>query len=498
MHPTSPHRRRWPDRAAIALIACLSVLVPSAAQVTGDFDGDGSVAFSDFLLFAAGFGGSDPALDLDGDGSVAFPDFLLFVDAFRTHNAPTPAPPPDPVSRVDGPVSITSASDLDAFLATVTESFAIDGALEVSGTELADLSRLSGLHTLGGDLTVEENPLLVSLTGLEGLSAVGDDLRILRNPSLTSLDGLEGLESVSGDLVLSGNPTLLSLTSLDGLTRVDGLMSIRDNTTLESLVGLGALVTIPGSLLIENNASLTSLSGLDNLESVGQIVSIRSNESLETLEGVGRLGAAQGLVITNNASLLPSEADFLRDQLASRGFSGLTTIEGNNVSADLTIVTGNFLVTTPEELEELRSLGGDRFMVDGSLIIHSPTIVNMEPLLTLVEVTGSLEIDRNPQLVNLDGLFSLRTVGKSLEVKGNGNLRSLVGLNRVRTVRENLIIFRNQQLETLNALRRLRVVGESIEVRLNGQLPDSAITAFRDTMRARGFEGNFVNAENGR
>jgi len=47
---------------------------------TGDFDGDGLVAFSDFLMFAQGFGGTDPAYDLDGDGRVAFGDFLIEFD----------------------------------------------------------------------------------------------------------------------------------------------------------------------------------------------------------------------------------------------------------------------------------------------------------------------------------------------------------------------------------------------------------------------------------
>jgi hypothetical protein len=65
-------------------------------------------------------------------------------------------------------------------------------------------------------------------------------------------------------------------------------------------------------------------------------------------------------------------------------------------------------------------------------------------------------------------------------------------------VKENLIIFRNRQLESLNALRRLQVVGESIEIRQNSVLPDSAITAFRDTMVSRGFGGDFLSIENGR
>ena len=57
---------------------------------SADFDGDGSIEFSDFILFAAAFGlnqgdsGYDARFDLDGDGSIGFPDFLTFAGAFGT------------------------------------------------------------------------------------------------------------------------------------------------------------------------------------------------------------------------------------------------------------------------------------------------------------------------------------------------------------------------------------------------------------------------------
>jgi hypothetical protein len=53
-----------------------------ALTLAGDFDGSGKVDFSDFFMFADGFGGSDPLYDLDTSGKVDFSDFFIFADNF--------------------------------------------------------------------------------------------------------------------------------------------------------------------------------------------------------------------------------------------------------------------------------------------------------------------------------------------------------------------------------------------------------------------------------
>jgi hypothetical protein len=55
-----------------------------------DFDGDGAVGFTDFIIFATGFGSAsgdqsyNPLLDLDNNGDVGFSDFLIFALSFGT------------------------------------------------------------------------------------------------------------------------------------------------------------------------------------------------------------------------------------------------------------------------------------------------------------------------------------------------------------------------------------------------------------------------------
>jgi len=62
--------------------------LPTTTVALSDFDADGFVGFSDFLLFAQAFGRNssdpafDPRFDLDGNGSIDFVDFLSFAQSF--------------------------------------------------------------------------------------------------------------------------------------------------------------------------------------------------------------------------------------------------------------------------------------------------------------------------------------------------------------------------------------------------------------------------------
>ena len=62
-----------------AMVLLLIPAVAIAHSLGADFDGDGEVGFSDFLLFATSFGSGNARFDLDNDGKVEFNDFLLFA-----------------------------------------------------------------------------------------------------------------------------------------------------------------------------------------------------------------------------------------------------------------------------------------------------------------------------------------------------------------------------------------------------------------------------------
>ena len=100
----SRSRISWLRFSSPCLVSAVLAAAGLSAQSVGG-DAAGTVDFSDFLLFAGAFGGSEPRFDLDGDGQVVFPDFLLFAQAFEADN-PTPDPPPasDSAYNVEVPV----------------------------------------------------------------------------------------------------------------------------------------------------------------------------------------------------------------------------------------------------------------------------------------------------------------------------------------------------------------------------------------------------------
>ena len=73
-----------PDGQWVTLVGAFTYTAPSGP----DFDGDGIVGFSDFLVLAGAFGSRegdvhyDPRCDLTGDGRIDFDDFLTFVQSF--------------------------------------------------------------------------------------------------------------------------------------------------------------------------------------------------------------------------------------------------------------------------------------------------------------------------------------------------------------------------------------------------------------------------------
>ena len=85
-------------------------LQSGSAALTPDFDGDGVVGFTDFVLFASlfdahqGDGRYEARYDLDGNGEIGFGDFVIFGNNFgKRVSSPESPPTPPPIESVTMP-----------------------------------------------------------------------------------------------------------------------------------------------------------------------------------------------------------------------------------------------------------------------------------------------------------------------------------------------------------------------------------------------------------
>jgi hypothetical protein len=215
-------------------------------------------------------------------------------------------------------------------------------------SSLVDLTALSGLTIVEGDLEITDMDSLTSLNGLQNVSSVGGRLQVGYNPALEDLDALGAVEEVGG-LDISANPQLTSLAGLGRLARVhgiddlpflgvtisnnaaliaiglpsllevDGPVAITNNPLLRSLAGLESLRVIRGRLGIALNEELVSLNGLDQLTSVGE-ATITYCRELRDLHALASLTAVESSVeVRDNEKLPTCEAEWLRARMESIG-----------------------------------------------------------------------------------------------------------------------------------------------------------------------------------
>ena len=104
-----------------------------------------------------------------------------------------------------GDVALYSQLQVDTFVATYSGTCnTVDGDLRIEySPDIVDLSGLSFLTTINGDMFISFNPF-TDLTGLDNITTIGGDLNI-SNTILTNIDPFLNLTSVGGELNLDDN-----------------------------------------------------------------------------------------------------------------------------------------------------------------------------------------------------------------------------------------------------------------------------------------------------
>lgn len=368
----------------------------------------------------------------------------------------------------------------------------VSGNLRLTRNEkLASLAGLSQLAAIGGNIDLNDNLVLPSLHGLTALSTA-TGLLLTKNPALTDLTALSGLTQISGDLLVQENAALLNLQGLDHLTVVGGSLTVAGNAALTNLSGLGSLLQA-AQLHLLRNPQLTDLAGLESLATVSGEVELRDNAALSTLANLSSLHAVGGnLTIAQHPQLVDLQ-----------GLAPLTTLEGdltietNNLLTDLAglsnigafyksvYITGNngltsvhgleSLDTVPEnlavhysyQLAEVNALSNLRYVGGSFFIEGNQDLLSISPLHNLTYVGGSLEINSNYFLQTITGLESMTVLG-GLSLFNNNSLKSPLGLGYVKHIPGSVAVTNNPALENLRGLDSLRTVGGGLRVDANG------------------------------
>lgn len=173
-----------------------------------------------------------------------------------------------------------------------------------SNDALINLTGLENIQNTGGSLVISNNLLLTNLSGLTGLNSI-QDFNVFTNANLQDFTGLSGLMTINGNVTINNNPALLHFNGLENLTNIVGSLTVTSNSSLIDLIGLDDLQTIGQSLNISGNSSLENLSGLSGLQSVGSFLQIGGNPMLQSLAALTNLTNVNGqLLLSQNNSLV--------------------------------------------------------------------------------------------------------------------------------------------------------------------------------------------------
>ncbi|MCH9680850.1 MAG: hypothetical protein K0V04_05405 [Deltaproteobacteria bacterium] len=141
---------------------------------------------------------------------------------------------------LDNSAIIEEGGDTIAILEGIRE---VTGSVRINSIDIADLSFMECLDTVGGDVTIFGNDQLVNVDGLWSLSSVGTDFIFSNNNGLTDFNGAPNLVEVPGNVVLRNNDALTQISGFHSLTTTHNL-TIQNNDAMLNIDGLGGLTTL--------------------------------------------------------------------------------------------------------------------------------------------------------------------------------------------------------------------------------------------------------------
>ena len=315
-----------------------------------------------------------------------------------------------------GNITVSTQAEVDALSTTLSGKTIIDGNLIIgyefglSRSDITDLTPLSNIVRITGNLTIRQNRQLVNLNGLNNLQSItGGDFRVNDNDTLTTLGNFPALQTIEGSFEVNGNNQLTILGNFSALDSIGGSFSVLQNNRLTTL-GIFPVLT---SIGIGNNRLIPSLA--------------------ERKDGVS-------IVVENNNRL--SDCYILTELLSGRVHAVMGDIYINNNSDGCnsqngiinSIYQGNIIVSTQAQVDDLRYTLGIKTIIEGNLTVGytdngstRSDIMDLVSLGNIVRITGNLNIQQNGQSIDLNRLNNLQIIEGYFSVQNNDLLTKLLG-----------------------------------------------------------------------
>ena len=241
--------------------------------MASDFDGNGVVGFTDFLIFVNSFNTQsgdetfDPRVDLDGDGTVNFSDFLSFSASFGQRQTAPSAPQPDYVVYVaDSDDSSVMVFDFNTHLLIDYLPFRAPGSIRVSRdqqsiyvSEVFGFFQMNTQHLINYSLPTDSRGTLV-LSPDEKWAYVTDQTNdLLRVIDLVGQVTVDTIAVGDRPIDLAVTPDGKKLYVVNQVSRDVSVVDLDQGTTVGQIV-IGA---IPGEIEITPDGRRAYVTNLD-------------------------------------------------------------------------------------------------------------------------------------------------------------------------------------------------------------------------------------------
>lgn len=124
---------------------------------------------------------------------------------------------------------LSTQSEIDNFSSSFPSCSVIEGNVTITGEDINNISPLSWIETIKGDLSINNCPNLLRIEGIE--IDIHQKLKIYNNDTLQVIRGFDSLDSLRGVSILN-NESLDTLAGFSNLRLISDSISIRENDEL--------------------------------------------------------------------------------------------------------------------------------------------------------------------------------------------------------------------------------------------------------------------------